>query len=150
MTPGQIRPVAEALLFLAFCGGLLWIGYHFTREHYEKVIVEMKDEAETAASEARQRQMDLQLNAEAQHAKDQLLINQRDAYLDSLRPSPTITCRRDPPPVPSANGASGVAATGTVEYTGISPEDKSRIIATYKRCAQLNIDTIELNNSLAP
>lgn len=119
---------------------------YLTRDHYLRKIADMQVVAETARNNAQSKQLDLQHNAETQHAKDQMLLLQRDNYLDSLRPS-TITYRCAVESSKGTDRASGVADAGVNGYIAISPEARDRIIATYKRCAQLNIDTIKLNAS---
>ncbi len=144
-------PKFIALLMVALLS--VYGGWYFTSEHYQYKIANMEADVQRVTNNelARLQQMALVdakkfRQAEEQHATDQLAITRLGAQLAGVQLKlPAHDCSAVPGITETAsnqNGTGGLAAARADEYLA---EAQRAIQDIGQRCAQLNIDAIEMN-----
>lgn len=129
--------------------------WYATSDHYQKQLAQQEykwQQAYSAAADAalaqRQQADQLKHDAEVQHGKDQLAINDLTDRIGRMRIHIPAGCKTD-----AQAGAAGAGADGTA---GIFPggvdaafaELQAGVGRLVQRCDQLNVDAIRLNTEI--
>lgn len=145
-----IKIAAALALLAAACYGTWYV----TSDHYQKVI----DDNQIAADKAVQKQLtenqkllaenlSLRTSAEEDRAKNQLITNSFAAKLGSVQ-FHYAGCQRALKAGASAQDTDGSAGVADQRINTDLADAKRQIDAIGERCAQLNNDAIEANNSV--
>jgi hypothetical protein len=143
----------KMIILLVSCAASAFGTWYITSDHYQKVIAQHQVELDKAVDAERGKNVKELADsaakfklAEEQHAKDQLLINQRDAYIDGVRIHIPTSCGAVPSPAKSGantDGSADVFSRRVDEaFRHLQEGVEQRIVI---RCAQLNIDAIQSN-----
>lgn len=146
--------IGAGLLLLTGC---FYAGWHLARTLDDGVAAKKQVDIDKAVMAQITRNHDMMKAyqdkvklAEVQNAQIEHTIRQLGDFIDGLQPPKDHIVCRSPVRVPAkagsdTNGTTGLAIGGVAGYFAFSPRDRSRIIATYKRCADLNKKAINSN-----
>jgi hypothetical protein len=146
-----------AMIYLKFAVVALacFVTWYATSDHYQKQLAQQNNKwlqaysAATDAALAAQQQTDkFKHDAEVQHGKDQLAINDLASRIGRMRIHIPAGCETDPKADTTctcADGTSGIFPGGVDAAFAELQAGVGRLI---QRCDQLNIDAIRLNTEL--
>jgi hypothetical protein len=145
----------KIMALIAIAAGIFGAGAYVSRDHYLSIISTnaanyakaYSVSVNEALAKAEAHQIDV-TKAETQHAKDQLSINALTLQLGGMRihiPVCGSAAGQGSAPGQSSDGASGVLSSSMDDSFARLQAGAGKL---FQRCDQINIDAIQLNESL--